>query len=133
MDNCVALLKLHQEHKASFPTYDGIKHLVADITGINPLIYDMCVNSCIASTGPFAANNKCPECLELRYDPHEPAHGHQTAHRTFHTYPLGPQLQAMYASVENAHLMHHHTECTHKIRTQLCDNPNSIRDLDNIY
>ena len=46
------------------PSYYKIKRLVASLTGIEPLVHDMCVNSCLAYTGPFLDLDACPLCSE---------------------------------------------------------------------
>lgn len=48
-------------------TYSEIKRLVADLTGIEPIIHDMCTNLCIVYTGPFLRLTSCPNCSEPRY------------------------------------------------------------------
>lgn len=49
-------------------SYDVIKRRIAEITGVIPLKTDMCVNTCLAFTGPFRDLDKCPECGESRYE-----------------------------------------------------------------
>jgi hypothetical protein len=43
--------------------------LVSNISGIDSIVDDMCVNSCMAYVGPWADLQTCPECSEPRYDP----------------------------------------------------------------
>ncbi|ETW85803.1 hypothetical protein HETIRDRAFT_311270, partial [Heterobasidion irregulare TC 32-1] len=45
-----------------------VKKKVAELTGITSIIHDMCTNTCIAYTGPYADLDKCPLCYESRYD-----------------------------------------------------------------
>jgi hypothetical protein len=52
----------------SLPSYYKTKQLVADLTGIESIVHDMCVNSCLAYTGPYACLESCPMCSEERYD-----------------------------------------------------------------
>jgi hypothetical protein len=52
-----------------FLSYDQVKRRVEQISGVVPIIHDMCINSCAAFTGPFADLDKCPICSEPRYDP----------------------------------------------------------------
>ena len=50
----------------------------------------MCINSCIAYTGPFKDLETCPECQEHHFDPFT-----KNACQQLHTIPLGPQLHAI--------------------------------------
>ncbi|KAI0682777.1 hypothetical protein C8T65DRAFT_596135, partial [Cerioporus squamosus] len=102
-DNRAAFMELHPEDP--IPSYDQIKKLVANLTGVSALRTDMCEDTCVAFTGPFEKDLVCPKCGKTRHDPVELARGRQVPRRTFLTFPLGPQLQAMWASPENARLM----------------------------
>jgi len=61
-----------QEHFASLsinlPTYYETKRLVADLTGIEPVVHHLCPNLCIMYAGPFLGLDVCPNCSEPRYD-----------------------------------------------------------------
>ena len=50
------------------PSYYKIKCLVADLTGIESVMHHICVNFCIAYTGPFLDLEACPVCSEPWYD-----------------------------------------------------------------
>ncbi|KAH9855136.1 hypothetical protein C2E23DRAFT_724983, partial [Lenzites betulinus] len=104
-DHCTAMVELHPEDNNQIPTYEQVKRLVAELTGIEAIIHDMCVDSCVGYTGPFSMLEHCPFCNQSRYDLVDLRRGKKIARRTFHTYPLGPQLQAMSASPENAQHM----------------------------
>ncbi|KAI0691259.1 hypothetical protein C8T65DRAFT_515959, partial [Cerioporus squamosus] len=101
----VACMDLHPE--PPIPPYEAVKHQVAKLTGITPICTDMCKNSCIAYTGPFTNLLACPypKCSKPRYDSIEFERGPHVPRRTFVTFPLGPQIQAMWSSPENARLM----------------------------
>lgn len=130
MDHREAMIKLHKED-AALPTYEQLKVLVAELTGIHALREDMCINSCIAYTGPFAAREDCPYCSEPRYDLVQTARTRsKVARRTFHTFPLGPQIQAMYSSPENAEHMGYRAAVTRDI---LGHDLSEIKVLDDIY
>ncbi|KZV60743.1 hypothetical protein PENSPDRAFT_593394, partial [Peniophora sp. CONT] len=86
-------------------THAQVKAKITEITGIVPIVYDMCPNSCIAYTGPLASLDRCPykECREFRYDQQKLASdGSRIARRQFHTIPLGPQLQCLKRSAKRA-------------------------------
>ena len=95
---------------ADIPSYYRIKRLVADMTGVESIIHHMCVNSCIAYTGPFLDLQVCPVCSEPRYDQFrfQTSSGWDRIPRQeFHTIPIGPQLQALYRSPESASQAHY--------------------------
>ncbi|EKM49949.1 uncharacterized protein PHACADRAFT_57183, partial [Phanerochaete carnosa HHB-10118-sp] len=47
---------------------DQVKRKVQEISGVYPLFTDICINSCVGFTGPFAELDKCPECGESHWD-----------------------------------------------------------------
>ena len=107
-----AILRRHPED--NIPSYDQMKRHIAEITGILPIISDMCRNSCIAFTGPLATLDTCSECGEPRLDPIT-----KKAFQHLYTIPLGPQLQAQWRDIESAQRMHYRRRKTHEIITQL--------------
>ena len=92
------MMRRHPEDK--IPSFDQIKRIVAEITGVVPIVHHMCVNSCIAFTGPFSELDKCPYCNEDRYDSNTNA-----ARQELHTIPLGPQLQSLFRDPKGAESM----------------------------
>ena len=62
----------------------------------------MCVNSCVAFTGPHESLNTCPRCKEPRYCP-----GTTKPQKRFTMIPMGPVIQAMYSSRTVAESMHY--------------------------
>ena len=111
-DNRRAIMRLHPEDDV--PTFEGVQRLVARTTGIDAIKHDMCVNSCIAYTGPFDVLDRCPICpsRELRYDREMLTRGKRVPRRTFSTFPLGPQIQILQSSPDTARLMRHRREVT---------------------
>ena len=65
--HCAFILK---HFGTDLPSYYKVKRLVSDLTGIESLVRDMCINSCLAYTGPFSELDACPICSEPRYDQH---------------------------------------------------------------
>ena len=104
---------------------------MARATGIDPIKHDMCINSCIAYTGPLDQLTHCPICpqREARFDPVALAKGKQVPRRTFLTFPICPQLQILRSSPSTAQLMRHRREVTARIRAQGLDNIEEIDDL----
>jgi hypothetical protein len=64
-----------------------MKRRIAEITGVVPIVDDMCQNSCIAFTGPLAKLNACSECGEPHLDPVT-----KKALQHLYTIPPKPQL-----------------------------------------
>lgn len=86
------LVAIQTRHPDSqLPSFDKIKRQVESLSGITPIIHDMCINSCLAFTGPFQRLQVCPDCHEPRYK-----EGTLVARQTFCTLPVGPQIQALY-------------------------------------
>lgn len=107
-------------------SYEQVKRRVAQISGIHPIIRDMCVNSCIAYTGPFRLLDKCPMCSEPRYNQialQASAGQEKVPRQEFYTLPVGPQLQALWHSVEIADLMRYRTRCFESIVEELNKHP----------
>jgi hypothetical protein len=91
---------MRRHPKEKIPSFDQIKRIVAEITGVVPIVHHMCANSCIAYTGPFSELDKCPYCDEDRYDSKTNA-----AKQELHTIPLGPQLQSLFRDPKGAESM----------------------------
>ena len=91
--NRAAVLECFPE--ANIPTYYRTKRIVADLTGIESVIHHMCVNSCIAYTGPFTNLESCPMCSEPRYNNlclEASLGAKRITRQEFHTILIGPQL-----------------------------------------
>ncbi|TBU25586.1 hypothetical protein BD311DRAFT_607184, partial [Dichomitus squalens] len=91
-DNRASIMKY--DKGLTLPTYEAMQKIVQDLSGVVPIITDMCPDSCVAYTGPFAGLDHCPieECGMARY---ETQGRKRVARRTFQTHPLGPQVQAL--------------------------------------
>ena len=85
-------------------SYNQLTRRIERLTGITSHLVDMCENTCIAFTGPYAHLDKCPYCDTSRYDQKklEASGGKERVARQFDTFLLGPQLQAQMRSVETA-------------------------------
>ena len=95
--SCATILRCHLDD--ILPSYYKIKCFVVDLTGIESVIYHMCIKSCITYTGLFSDLETCPVCLEPWYDlsgPQSSRRRERKLHQTFHTIPVGPQIQALY-------------------------------------
>ena len=113
-----AILRRHPDDEV--PSYDQIKRHIAEITGAVPIIHHMCINSCVAFTGPFDELICCPECGEKRYEtPGVPK-------QEFYTIPLGPLLQALYRDPRSAKDMSYRRMRTREIIRELQQNDGSL-------
>ncbi|KAG1737201.1 hypothetical protein EDB19DRAFT_1637142, partial [Suillus lakei] len=79
----------------------------------------MCVNTCLAFTGPFAHLDVCPRCGESRWDAKKSKPTQKVPRQTFDTFPVGPQLQALWHHPNHAKKMRWCEERTQKILKEL--------------
>ena len=110
-----AFTRCHPDSKGRLLSYDQIKRRVKNLTGIIPLYDDMCINSCMAFTGPFKDLDTCLKCPEPRYDPvilqssggeiKKPRH-------SMTTIPIGPQIQALWSHRLSAEKMNYRKQVT---------------------
>ena len=99
-------------------SYDQVKQKVSDLSGVVTVKDDMCVNSHVAFTGPFARLEQCPRCGESRYDQAKLAKSRgkkKVPRKVVTTFPIGPQLQARWKSPEMAHKMQYRRHKTQDI------------------
>lgn len=97
-------------------SYHEVKQKIAEITGVSAIKHDMCINSCIGYTGPFSSLERCPECLQPRYDQDVfMRSGKKTVRKQFTTVPIGPQIQVRHASKESSLSMDYHEACMQDI------------------
>jgi hypothetical protein len=89
-------------------SYDRVRRMVQNLSGVIALKNDMCVKSCAAFTGPFADLEFCPICEAPRYDPDklEKSEGEvKVPQNQFTTFLPGPQIQARWKHPETAQKM----------------------------
>ena len=98
------LRAIEHMHRSDDPilSFDQVKRCVCWLSGVVPVEYDMCTNSCLAFTGPQESLDACSRCKEPRY-----CSGTTKPRKRFTTIPIGPILQAMYSSREIASCMHY--------------------------
>lgn len=113
-----AILRRHPDDEV--PSYEQIKQRIAEISGVVPIVDHMCVNTCLAFTGPFAELDSCPECGGSRYD------SSGIARQEFHTMPLGPQLQALYRDSQSAQNMRYRCQQTKEVIKELQQNNGTL-------
>ena len=127
--NRAAMLRRHPNDDIF--TYDRAKRFMKDLTGVVPLIHDMCIDTCVAYTGPYRDLEECPLCKVPRYNPvvFEASRGtKKVAQRQFHTLPVGPQLQALYRSKESAERMQYGEKMLEEVINAGPENRGDYRD-----
>ena len=113
-------------------SYWVIKRRLEGLSRITQIETDMCPNSCIAFTGPFADLRHCSKCSEPRYDPKKP--GPDVPLKRFYTIPLGPQIQAQWQAPEGADRMRYRNRKTAATIARLNNNPGQPIDwYDDIF
>ncbi|KIK81647.1 hypothetical protein PAXRUDRAFT_155588 [Paxillus rubicundulus Ve08.2h10] len=93
-----------------FPSLHQAQQAVEHLSGVSSLMNDMCMNTCLAFTGPLAALKNCPQCGEACYreDILQKYKGTKFVPRQqYPTIPLGPLFQAMFQDPKSADEMHH--------------------------
>ncbi|KDQ51981.1 hypothetical protein JAAARDRAFT_73289 [Jaapia argillacea MUCL 33604] len=91
-------------------TVDQIKRRMAHLSGIQPIIKDMCPNTCAAYTGEFEALDSCLKCGESRY-----AVVGGAPRQSFYTLPIGPSVQALRRHPQSAQHMLYFDEKTQSL------------------
>src|ERR1700722_12256337 len=83
----------------NLPSLQRINTRIAHLSGIMPVSYHCCINSCCCFTGPYTELNTCPYCDETRYQ----SNGQP---RNILSYlPLIPRLINYYANEKMANTM----------------------------
>jgi len=117
-----------------FLSFDQVKRRIEQISGVVPIVHDMCTNSCAAYTGPFSELDACPFCAEPRYDPVQLARsGTQVPQHQFNTIPIGPVLQALYRSPQSAEMMDYRAQETRRILAYMNDHGGVIEEYNDTY
>lgn len=117
-----AILRRHPNDNVL--SYDQVKRCIKNITGIIPVLHDMCINSCHAFTGPFEHLEVCSICSEPRYDPAVLASSDGELKKPrlqFSTIMPGPQLQAQWAHPEGAKQMRYREHCVNMLLPDLAE------------
>ncbi|KAG6888032.1 hypothetical protein C0992_009847 [Termitomyces sp. T32_za158] len=83
-------------------SYDQLKRRIQQLTGISPIVRNMCIKSCLAYTGPFSNDLQCWHCGEPCFDPMT-----QKSRQEFCTIPIGPAIQAFKRNYQTASEMNY--------------------------
>ncbi|KZT72991.1 hypothetical protein DAEQUDRAFT_684524, partial [Daedalea quercina L-15889] len=101
---------------SSVPSTDRMRTHIAFLSGIKPVKYDCCINSCCCFVGPHAELDTCPYCREARRN------SSGKARRQFSYIPIKQRLQAFAGN------MHMATQMRHRAYGHQ-HNPNKIADI----
>ncbi|KAG6834618.1 hypothetical protein H0H93_008543, partial [Arthromyces matolae] len=127
------VMEVHPED--NLLSHEAVQKTIAKLTGVVPIVHDMCLNSCMAYTGPWTNLERCPFCNTPRYDPtiYVSTRGKKkVSQRRFFTIPIGPVLQAKYRTVEGARNMKYRSRETAQILRELAET-NGVIELFNDY
>lgn len=130
------LRRLGVDPEHSVPTQYSVTKAIGKLTGVHSMQNDMCANTCIAYTGPYADKEMCPHCGTLRYNPKKLAETDgavKIPQRQFYTIPLGPQLQSIWRDPKGAKAMCHRLTKTEKILQALNEGVGKQESWDDIY
>jgi len=115
-------------------SYHLVKKRVAEITGVTSILDDMCVNSCLAYTGPFSELEVCPTCGEARFKEVKVGRKTKRVPRLQScTIPLGPQIQAIRRSPEGAEAMRYRDQKLQELYNLYDAQPPEEFAYDDIY
>ncbi|KDQ10506.1 hypothetical protein BOTBODRAFT_115737, partial [Botryobasidium botryosum FD-172 SS1] len=123
VDTCLPANSFHKL-KYAFPALSTLPSLAAiqtqmtRLSGLVPMHYDCCINSCCCFTGPFAKLTQCPfeDCGEPRFQ----SDG-KTPRKQFSYLPLTPRLVQLFASEECANAVDY--------RSNFAYDPRKITDV----
>ena len=110
------------------PSYEQLKRQISDITGVSAVVHHMCINSCLAFTGPFLDLDRCPKCDEPRFCPNT-----KKPQQEFHTILLGPILQALWRDASSAKQFYHRRWKTWEIIRELQANSGQLSSYEDFY
>ena len=127
---------LHRYPDSKILSYAQIKVHTTRLSGVTPILNDMCRNSCHAYTGPFTDRDICAYCSEPRYDPHILAQSEgikKVPQLKFRTVPIGPFLQAQKASPQSSADLCYRKNVTKEILKEWTDNDGDLACYKDIF
>ena len=119
---CRIFMEQDSTNCSGFPSLFQVKEAIARLTGIEAVVHDMYVNSCMVFTGPFSELNHCAECGQSRWDQdllQEFQGTIKSPRKQFSTLLLGTQLQAVFHDPTKAREMQYWRIYTRQIIERL--------------
>ena len=101
-------LLAHAFPKEAPPSLAKTHTHVSALSGVEPILFDCCINSCCCYTVTYADVETCPFCNEPRYD----SQGRSYSHFTY--IPLLPRLVALYSNQNMAEKMRYRASYDHQ-------------------
>ncbi|KAJ7100776.1 hypothetical protein B0H15DRAFT_765499, partial [Mycena belliarum] len=89
---------------------------MAFLSGVKPIRYDCCINSCMCYTGTYATLQRCPFCHEARLDSDD------KPRRKYQYIPILPRLVALYTNKE-------HSQVLQTYRADFESEPGKVKDV----
>ncbi|KAG6914757.1 hypothetical protein DXG01_015507 [Tephrocybe rancida] len=108
-------------------SYYEVKNLLVEITGVVDVREDMCIDSCVAFTGPYHDAVTCPTCGQDPLDSKT-----KKPRQQFNTIPSGPQLQALKRHLLSAIAMKYRQCQTETLQRLLRDQGGDMKVFDDI-
>ncbi|KAF5353611.1 hypothetical protein D9758_013768 [Tetrapyrgos nigripes] len=104
------------------PKIDCIHSRIASLSGIEPEIYHICVNSCICYVGPHESRDSCPFCGKKRLHPDG------KVRKTWPYIPIIPRLTVFAMNPGMAKAMQYRNNFIHGIGPG-CSEPGIVKDV----
>jgi hypothetical protein len=114
-------------------SYKQMWQKLVDLTGVIPVMTDMCFDLCVAFTGPFSELHTCLECSSAQYE--TVTQGNRCVSvpcKQALMIPVGPQIQAQYWSRKSAWNMGHRV-CVMETLLARLHAGGSIDSYDDVY
>jgi hypothetical protein len=106
----------HAFPRTGVPSWTSAQTKLLHTSGLKPILYDCCYNSCCCFTSPHEKENECPYCRTSRFDVH------RRPRKQFLYIPLIPRLQAFLRDQAKAlQMLYRSQEFQH--------NPNRMKDI----
>ena len=110
-------------------SFNQVRNQLKSISGVLPLYFNMCINSCVSFTGTYSKHKKCPFCGKDRFKT-SPNVNTAIPRRQFTTLPIGPQLQALWQHPATVAKLRDHLKRTARVLAEKAGP--GIQDYDDI-
>ncbi|KAI5824775.1 hypothetical protein K523DRAFT_252480 [Schizophyllum commune Tattone D] len=119
---------------AKMLSYYSVQKMVRELSGVVPVMRDMCENSCMAYTGPLAKLNDCMFCGKSRWKAGTEATAERVPRQQFMTLLISPMIQAVWRTKDGANRMKYRALCTERILNEMRESGhNRISDYTDFF
>ncbi|KAJ7091092.1 hypothetical protein C8R44DRAFT_584411, partial [Mycena epipterygia] len=115
-DSAFDKLSLAFPQLADISSLYSLQKRIAFLSGVKPVKYDCCINSCMCYTGRYSTLQHCTFCHEFRLN------SENKPRREFHYIPIIPRLVALYTNRE-------HSEVLQTYRAEFESEPGKVKDV----